>query len=181
MNAFHKSLVSLTAAAVVAALPLMAQAAGDHGAHDAAKPGATSADGHSGMAGMKHDSHASPAGQGGDPAKVTRTISVEMNDTMRFTPEKISVKAGETVRFFVVNKGKVPHEMVIGMPDEIEEHAAMMKKMPGMVHKEANQITLDPGKRGGIVWQFAKAGDVSFACLVPGHKEAGMVGTIKVN
>ena len=181
MNAFHKSLVSLTAAAVVGAFPLMTQAAGDHGAHDAAKPGATSADGHSGMAGMKHDSHASPAGQGGDPAKVTRTISVEMNDTMRFTPEKISVKAGETVRFFVVNKGKVPHEMVIGMPDEIEEHAAMMKKMPGMVHKEANQITLDPGKRGGIVWQFAKAGDVSFACLVPGHKEAGMVGTIKVN
>ncbi len=181
MNAFRKSLVSLTAAAVVAALPLMAQAAGAHGAHDAAKPGATSADGHSGMAGMKHDSHASPAGQGGDPTKVTRTISVEMNDTMRFTPGKISVKAGETVRFFIVNKGKVPHEMVIGMPDEIEEHAEMMKKMPGMVHKEANQITLDPGKRGGIVWQFAKAGDVSFACLVPGHKEAGMVGTITVN
>ncbi len=181
MNAFRKSLVSLSAAAVFAALPVLALAAGEHQGGHAAKPGAASADGHHGMAGMKHDSHASPAGQDGDPAKVTRTISVEMNDSMRFTPEKISVKEGETVRFFIVNKGKLPHEMVIGMADEINEHAEMMKKMPGMVHKEANQITLELGKRGGIVWQFAKAGDVSFACLVPGHKEAGMVGTITVN
>jgi plastocyanin len=88
-----------------------------------------------------------------------------MNDTMRFTPDRLSVKAGETVRFFIVNKGKLPHEMVIGTGAEIDEHAAMMKKMPGMVHKEANQITLAPGQRGGIVWQFAKAGTVSFACL----------------
>lgn len=51
----------------------------------------------------------------------------------------------------------------------------------GMVHKEANQITLAPGQRGGIVWQFAKAGTVTYACLVPGHKEAGMVATVEVN
>ena len=56
-----------------------------------------------------------------------------------------------------------------------------MCKMPGMIHKEANQITLAPGQRGGIVWQFAKAGTVTYACLVPGHKEAGMVGTVEVN
>jgi len=100
---------------------------------------------------------------------------------MRFTPDHVSVKAGETVRFFIVNKGKVPHEMVIGTAEEIDEHAEMMKKMPGMAHKEANQITLSPGQRGGIVWQFAKAGTVTYACLVPGHREAGMVGTIEVN
>ena len=92
----------------------------------------------------------------------------------------MTVKAGETVRFFIVNKGKVPHEMVIGTTAEITEHAEMMKKMPGMVHKEANQITLAPGQRGGIVWQFAKAGTVTYACLVPGHKEAGMVGEAHV-
>jgi uncharacterized cupredoxin-like copper-binding protein len=55
-----------------------------------------------------------------------------------------------------------------------------MCKMPGMIHKEANQITLAPGQRGGIVWQFAKAGTVTYACLVPGHKEAGMAGTVRV-
>ena len=134
-----------------------------------------------GMQGMHNQMHASMAGMAGDPANVTRTIAVEMNDTMRFTPDKLSVKAGETVRFFIVNKGKLPHEMVIGTGAEIDEHAAMMKKMPGMVHMEANQITLAPDQRGGIVWQFAKAGTVSFACLVPGHKEADMVGTVVVN
>ena len=100
---------------------------------------------------------------------------------MRFTPDRISVKASQTFRFFIVNKGRLPHEMVIGMADAITAHAAMMTQMPGMVHKQANQIPLAPGQRGGIVWQFAKAGTVSFACLVPGHKEAGMVGTVVVN
>ncbi len=158
---------------VVAALPLFANAAGDHGAHGAASTP---------MTGMKHgDEHASMAGKGGDPAKVGRTIAVEMNDSMRFTPDKITVKAGETVRFFLNNKGKATHEMVLGTAEEIEEHAAMMRKMgAGMAHKDANQISLAPGQRGAIVWQFAKAGTVNFACLVPGHKEAGMVGTIAV-
>ena len=175
MNNFKTTISTL----VLAALPAFAFAAGDHGAHGAKPEAAATKDGH-GMAGMHKDAHASMAGMGGDPAKVTRTIPVEMNDSMRFTPDKISVKAGETVRFFIVNKGKVPHEMVIGTADEITEHAEMMKKMPGMVHKEANQISLAPGQRGGIVWQFAKAGNVTFACLVPGHKEAGMVGEIRV-
>lgn len=167
----------------LAALPAFAFATGDHGSHSDAKTGAAPAAGHAmaGMQEMHNDTHASLAGMAGDAAKVSRTIAVEMNDTMRFTPGDVSVKAGETVRFFIVNKGKVPHEMVIGTPEEITEHAEMMKKMPGMAHKEANQITLAPGQRGGIVWQFGKAGTVTYACLVPGHKEAGMVGTVEVH
>ena len=134
-----------------------------------------------GMQGMHKEMHGSMAGMAGDPTKVSRTIAVEMNDTMRFAPGQVSVKAGETVRFFIVNKGKVPHEMVIGTAEEITEHAGMMKQMPGMVHNEASQIVLSPGQRGGIVWQFAKAGTVTYACLVPGHREAGMAGTVVVN
>ena len=171
------------------ALPAWAVAAGDHGAHGAESAHSAMdmtsvpASGHdmAGMQNMHKDMHASAAGMVGDPAKVERTIAVEMDDTMRFTPGSVSVKAGETVRFFIVNKGKVPHEMVIGTSEEIDEHAEMMKKMPSMAHQEANQITLAPGQRGGIVWQFAKAGTVNYACLVPGHKEAGMVGTMEVN
>lgn len=153
--------VKFISAAAVLGLPALAFAAGDLG-------------------GMQGSAHASMAGMAGDPAKATRTIAMEMHDDMRFTPDQVAVKAGEIVRFYIVNKGKVPHEMVIGTAEEIDEHAAMMRKMPGMVHKEANQITLAPGQRGGIVWQFAKAGSVTYACLVPGHKEAGMVGTVRV-
>ena len=179
MNKLNRMITVLA----IAVLPTLASAAGDHGAHGSVSAESAPASGHemAGMQGMHKDMHASAAGMAGDPAKVNRTIAVEMDDTMRFTPNSVSVKAGETVRFFLVNKGKVPHEMVIGTVEEIDEHAEMMKKMPGMVHQEANQITLSPGQRGGIVWQFAKAGTVTYACLVPGHKEGGMVGTVEVN
>jgi uncharacterized cupredoxin-like copper-binding protein len=181
MNSLNK-LISVLA---MLALPAWAIAAGDHGVYGAQSAmNAASAPmaGHdmAGMQAMHNDMHASMAGMAGNATKVSRTIPVEMNDSMRFTPGDVNVKAGETVRFLIINKGKVAHEMVIGTAEEIDEHAEMMKKMPGMVHKEANQITLAPGQRGGIVWQFAKAGTVTYACLVPGHKEAGMVGTVTV-
>lgn len=166
---------------MLAALPALALAAGDHA-------GGHGMDGHqmqgNTMAGkhkeMPGDTHASMAGKLGDPAKVSRTIEVAMDDSMRFTPSQISVKTGETVRFFIKNAGKIPHEMVIGTVDELKEHAEMMRKMPGMQHAEPNMIALAPGQRGGLVWQFDKPGTVDFACLVPGHMEAGMVGKVQV-
>lgn len=161
---------------LLGALPVLALAAGDH----AGGPGQGMADMHKNMAGMQQEAHDSAAGKAGDPAKVSRTIAVSMHDTMRFTPSQISVKAGETIRFFIKNEGKISHEMVIGTLDELKEHAAMMRKMPDMKHSEPNMITLAPGQRGGIVWQFGKAGEVDFACLVPGHMEAGMVGKVMV-
>ncbi len=129
---------------------------------------------------MKDDGHAAALGRPGDPAKVTRTVNVEMNDNMRFDPASINVKQGETIRFVVKNIGKLKHEMVLGTPKELKEHAAMMQKMPGMEHADPNQVTVDPGKTGELVWQFTKAGTFDFACLEPGHFEAGMVGKIKV-
>jgi uncharacterized cupredoxin-like copper-binding protein len=120
------------------------------------------------------------AGKPGDPAQVSRTIDITMDDTMRYTPSEINVKTGETIRFFIKNQGKMSHEMVIGSMDELKEHAEKMRKMPNMKHAEANMITLAPGQRGGLIWQFDKAGEVDFACLVPGHMEAGMSGKVDV-
>jgi uncharacterized cupredoxin-like copper-binding protein len=161
---------------LLSALPVLAFAAGNpsdgHG-HGMAEM-------HKNMAGMHQETHDSAAGKAGDPAKVSRTIAVSMDDTMRFTPSQISVKTGETIRFFVKNAGKIPHEMVIGTMEELKEHAETMRKMPEMKHAEPNTITLAAGQRGGIVWQFDKAGEVDFACLIPGHMEAGMVGKVKV-
>jgi uncharacterized cupredoxin-like copper-binding protein len=156
-------------------LPAVAMAAGDHaGGH-----GMDSHQSHD-MSGMHKGVPVSIAGKPGDPGKASRTIEVTMDDSMRYTPEKISVKAGETIRFFVRNTGKIQHEMVIGSMDELKEHAEMMRKMPGMQHDEPNMITLKAGQRGGIVWHFDKPGKVDFACLVPGHMEAGMVGKVMV-
>lgn len=159
----NTSRILLGTAALVAALSFPALAAPGHGGHGA----------HGGA-------HAGPTGQPGDPAKVTRTVEVVMDDTMRFTPATIEAKAGETIRFFLKNDGKVKHEMVIGTLDELREHAEMMRKMPDMQHADPNSATLSPGQRGGLVWQFTQAGTVDFACLVPGHFEAGMVGKVTV-
>ena len=127
-----------------------------------------------------HEHGASPAGKAGDPAKVTRTVVVDMNDTMRFSPSAISVKQGDVVRFVVKNSGKLKHEMVIGSASELKEHAQMMAKFPEMEHAEANQVTLAPGVTGNLIWEFDHAGKVEFACLQAGHFEAGMKGVVSV-
>lgn len=119
-------------------------------------------------------------GQQGDPAKVTRTIRVSMSDRMRFTPENLTVRKGETVRFVVDNKGAVLHEMVLGTAQALKEHAELMKKHPGMEHDEPSMAHVRPGASGEIVWQFTQAGQFQFACLIPGHFEAGMVGKVAV-
>jgi uncharacterized cupredoxin-like copper-binding protein len=120
-------------------------------------------------------------GKPGKAANVKRTVKVEMLDTMRFAPDSIMVKQGETIKLIVKNSGKVKHEMVLGTENELKEHAEVMKKNPEMEHADDNQITVQPGKSGEIIWQFTKAGKVNFACLQPGHYDAGMAGTVTVS
>ena len=119
-------------------------------------------------------------GREGDPKKVSRTVRVDMSDTMRFTPAEITVKRGDTIRFVVKNSGKVMHEMVLGTLPELQEHAELMKKHPGMEHDEPYMAHVGPGQTAEIVWQFTKAGEFYFGCLIPGHFEAGMVGRVTV-
>jgi len=119
-------------------------------------------------------------GIGGDAKKVDRTITISMTDNMRFTPEKINVKLNETVKFVVVNDGKLLHEFVIGTPAELINHAKMMEKFPTMEHDAPYMAHVDSGKSGDIVWNFNRAGQFEFACLLPGHFQAGMKGTIVV-
>lgn len=129
---------------------------------------------------MHGEAHRSDMGKPGDPENVSRTVAITMDDTLRFNPDKISVKAGETIRFFLKNSGKLEHEMVLGSMAELTKHAEIMRSMPDMQHTEPNMARLQPGQRGGIIWQFDSAGTVDFACLIPGHMEAGMVGQINV-
>ena len=119
-------------------------------------------------------------GREGDPKKVTRTINVDMSDRMRFTPAELAIRRGETIRFRVKNSGQVMHEMVLGTMQELKQHAEMMKKHPGMEHDEPFMAHVAPGKTEVMVWQFTKAGEFHYGCLVPGHFEAGMVGKVIV-
>ncbi|MDX2220486.1 MAG: cupredoxin family protein [Burkholderiales bacterium] len=166
-----KRRISSAAALLLAAISaLYLGVAAAHGTEDHKKPTTKKA--------ISKDEH--PWGREGDPKKAVRTVEVDMSDAMRFTPDKLEVKQGDTVKFVVKNRGKVMHEMVIGTEKELKAHAEMMKKHPGMEHEEPYMAHVSPGKREEIVWQFTKPGDFMFGCLIPGHFEAGMVGKITV-
>jgi uncharacterized cupredoxin-like copper-binding protein len=147
-----------------------ADAPHDHSGHD----------GHAAPAKKKSRGRDAPFGREGDPRKVSRVIKVDMSDAMRYFPDHITVKKGETVRFVASNSGQVEHELVIGTMDDLKQHAELMKKHGGMAHNDANATHVDPGKTGRVVWQFTRTGEFYYGCLVPGHFEAGMIGTIVV-
>lgn len=119
-------------------------------------------------------------GKAGNPKKVSRTINVDMRDTMRFSPDTLTIRQGETVRFVLHNSGKAMHEFVLGTLAELKSHAEMMKKHPGMEHDEPYMAHVAPGKTQTIHWQFTQAGEFHFGCLLPGHFESGMSGRINV-
>ena len=127
-----------------------------------------------------HDTAANLFGQPGVAAQVVRTVKITMNDKFRYSPNALTVKQGDTVRFVVKNVGKIEHEMVIGRAQDIQAHHALMQKHPGMEHDEPHMISLEPGQQGELIWQFTQPGKFQFACLEPGHLEAGMKGRITV-
>ncbi len=137
--------------------------------------------------GNTHTASAAPSkkeqqewGIAGEPKKALRTIAIRMGDDMRFTPNTLELREGETVRLRMKNEGAVMHEFVIGTPATLSEHAALMVRFPDMAHDEPYMAHVPPGKTGEIVWTFNRAGNFGFACLINGHYQAGMRGTITV-
>lgn len=124
--------------------------------------------------------HRADSGTAGTRSQVTRVIHIVMTDAMRFEPAAVTVNAGQTVRFVVENRGRSEHEFILGNSEELAAHAEMMKAHPDMPHHGPNALTLQPHKSGEIVWRFGDRGPVAFACLRPGHYEAGMRGSIIV-
>lgn len=150
---------------------------------------------------------ASPAGHldFGHPApaaSATRTVEVDMSD-IAFSPKSLDVKAGETVRFVLINKGQLLHEFNLGHAAMHAEHQKEMLDMQqsgmltptgmphagmdhsamghgAMKHDDPNSVLVEPGKTAELTWTFTKTDNLEFACNVPGHYQAGMVGTVKV-
>jgi uncharacterized cupredoxin-like copper-binding protein len=119
-------------------------------------------------------------GMAGDRNSATRTVVFTMSDNMRFTPEALGIRLGETLRIVLKNDGKMLHEFVLGTKAELAAHAALMLKFPNMEHDEPYMAHVPAGQSGEIIWTFNRAGTFEFACLIAGHYQAGMVGTIRV-
>ena len=122
-------------------------------------------------------------GKPGDPKKPARPVQIVMSEKdgkMSFIPDRIEVRRGEQVKFTLRNNGELDHELVLATLEENLKHAVEMQKNPDMEHDDPNAKRLAPKKAGEIVWQFTKAGEFDFSCLIPGHREAGMTGKIIV-
>ena len=123
-------------------------------------------------------------GEPGDKTKATQTIRVTMKETddgkMIFQPAIIKVRKGQTIKIALKNAGGTDHEFVLDQEDKIMEHKAVMEKFPEMEHADPNSIRLAAGATGEIVWKFTNDGEFKFACLIPGHYEAGMHGDVSV-
>ncbi|WP_020395012.1 cupredoxin domain-containing protein [Thiolinea disciformis] len=169
------------------ATPTVSDTAHDHAAHDHGTPtpagdakasaATASADSH---ADHSHSTHLSAIGKPANADQVQRVVEVRMDDNMRFTPDKLDVKPNEVVKIVVNNRGKIKHELTLGDAKALQEHAQAMLKHPNMEHNDPNMVALEPGQTGEIIWQFTQAGHVDFACLQPGHFEAGMKGVVNV-
>ena len=137
-------------------------------------------------AGPKGHSHAPSefsAGEPGDPKKPARIIQVTMNEgdgKMMYIPDRVEIKRGEQVKFMLRNNGELDHEFILATTAENLKHGEAMKKNPDMEHDDPNGKRLAPKKTDEIVWKFTQAGEFEYSCLIPGHREAGMVGTIVV-
>lgn len=123
------------------------------------------------------------AGEPGNPKKPARIVQVTMGERdgkMVFVPERLEVRKGEQVKFVLRNNGELEHEFVLASTADNLKHAEAMKNNPNMAHEEPNGKEVDPKETGEILWKFTKAGEFEYACLIPGHREAGMIGTILV-
>lgn len=133
-------------------------------------------------AALAHENHAHEtfsAGEPGNPKRPARTIEIVMNE-MDYTPSRIEVKRGEQIRFVLRNVGKEDHEFLLATPKENLAHAEVMKKHPHMEHDDPNGVRLAPSKTAEILWKFTKAGTFEFSCLIPDHRDYGMVGHVTV-
>jgi uncharacterized cupredoxin-like copper-binding protein len=105
---------------------------------------------------------------------------LEDGKKMLFEPAMVEVRRGEQIRFVIVNEGAWNHEFMLATKVENRKHAELMKKFPDMEHDDPNAKQLAPFESGELLWKFTKLGEFEYACLIPGHLEAGMHGSIVV-
>ena len=88
------------------------------------------------------------------------------------------MRRNEQIRFVLKNDGALEHEFMLATKVENDKHAELMKKYPDMEHDDPNGKRLKSKATSEILWRFSKRGEFEFACLIPGHREAGMLGKV---
>ena len=142
-------------------------------------------------------------GSKGNLNDVNRVVKVVMYDNY-YEPSSFKIKAGETIKFELVNAGELVHEFNIANKMMHMKHQPQMEKMveneilfadsidknkmkkmakidKSMGHSHSNSVLLEPKQKGDIVWKFDNAVNIEIACNVPGHYQDGMIAKVDIN
>jgi uncharacterized cupredoxin-like copper-binding protein len=106
-----------------------------------------------------------------------RTIELRVRHS-RFSPSRVSVPEGTTVRFVVHNDDPIPHELIVGDDDVHLRHEqgteAWHPPRPG-------EVSVKAGALASTTFTFTATGETEFACHLPGHYAYGMKGVVTVS
>ena len=142
-------------------------------------------------------------GSKGNLNDVNRVVKVVMYDNY-YEPSSFKIKAGETIKFELVNAGELVHEFNIANKMMHTKHQPQMEKMveneilfadsidknkmkkiakidKSMGHSHSNSVLLEPKQKGDIIWKFDNAVNIEIACNVPGHYQVGMIARVDIN
>lgn len=130
------------------------------------------------------------------PAAKARTVTIEGLDTMKYQPNVINAKAGETLRVVLKTVGKMPkvvmsHNFVLLKPGTdvnafVNEamKASTTAYVPASRKADILASTGLAGQGETVEVSFTvpkKPGKYTFVCTFPGHFAAGMTGTLVVS
>lgn len=100
-------------------------------------------------------------------------LDVEMID-INYSQNEITATAGEELAIDFENTGVLEHTFTI---DEIEAEGVSDEYQGD---EAAIDVVLQAGETASLSFTPTEAGEYEFYCTVPGHREAGMVGTLTV-
>ena len=128
--------------------------------------------------------HVFEFGEPADEEHADRIVDVSTRDTVRCTPDPITVKVGETGTVRITNVGNVPHDVVLDDMEGQDAHEAEMAEMIASgnmtMADEENGFALLAGESKTLTWTFTEAGTVFLGCHQPGHYAAGMIASVTV-
>lgn len=111
-----------------------------------------------------------------------QSLAIRASDELRFEPDTIEMTPGQQVELTFRNVGSVPHSLAILKADSELEHVL---GETDEVHRDEELVfEIHPPDAGAEATETfvapSEPGEYIIACLVTGHADAGMVGTLTV-
>jgi len=120
-----------------------------------------------GVAAVQAPAQAQTSAQAAPAAAVSPEVKIVSTD-LKFTPLTIQAKVGQPIKILLENKGVIEHDLTFPTI-KTDKPAGSLKTVA------------KPGQTTTLEFTPTAKGTYEFICTIPGHKEAGMKGTINVS